>query len=149
MCFLLYTELHPICLLRKTSNISRRISRPAMDIVLSSQTHIWPYSSLYFLPNSRASSQLQGFSLLLLWLKETMSFFILHTAFYASLCFLLLARPVFVCPLPHQFSTQKRVGENQVCLGITCSFGPGEGEMLQMQLGYACSGRDVQEVAAV
>lgn len=66
LCFLLYTELHPICLLRKASNISRRISRAAMGTVLSSQTHIWPYSKVYFLSKSRASSQLQGFSLLLL-----------------------------------------------------------------------------------
>ena len=83
--FLLYTELLPICLLRKTSNISRRVSRRGIGTVLSTQTQIWPYSSLYFLPKSRASSQLQGFNLLLLWLQETIFFF-----FGQPLCITLL-----------------------------------------------------------
>ena len=40
---------------------------------------------------SRASSQLQGFNLLLLWLQETMFFFFGHTAFmhHFALCFCL------------------------------------------------------------
>ena len=89
--FLLYTELLPICLLRKTSNISRRVSRRGIGTVLSTQTQIWPYSSLYFLPRSRASSQLQGFNLLLLWFQETIFFFFGHTAFthHFAFCFCL------------------------------------------------------------
>jgi len=41
-----------ICLLRKSSNISRKVSGPVVGSVGFAQSQIWPYSSLYLLPNS-------------------------------------------------------------------------------------------------
>ena len=49
------SELQPICLLRKSSNISRKVSGPA-GTVESAQTGIWSYSSLYLLPKSTAAA---------------------------------------------------------------------------------------------
>ena len=50
-----HREHQPICLLRKSSNISRKVSEPAEGSVTSAQTQIWPYSSLYLPPKSTVS----------------------------------------------------------------------------------------------
>ena len=50
--FSLHSELKSICLPRKTSNISRKISGPAVITVGSTPTQIWPYCSLSLLPKS-------------------------------------------------------------------------------------------------
>ena len=43
---LLLSELQPIFLLRNSSNISRKVSRPAVGAVGSAQTQLCPHSSL-------------------------------------------------------------------------------------------------------
>jgi len=44
------SEHQLVCLLRKSSNISTKVSGPAVSAVRSAQTQIWPHSSLYLLP---------------------------------------------------------------------------------------------------
>lgn len=47
-----HSEHQPICLLRKPTNISRKVvSGCAVGTLGSVHTHIWPNSSLYLLPN--------------------------------------------------------------------------------------------------
>lgn len=41
-----------ICLLRKFSNISQKVSEPAVGTVGSAPMQIWPYSSLLLFPKS-------------------------------------------------------------------------------------------------
>ena len=45
-----HSEHQPVCLLRKPSNISRKVSEPAVNTVESAPIQIWPYSSLFLLP---------------------------------------------------------------------------------------------------
>lgn len=62
-----HNVLQPICLLRKSSNISRMGSRPAVGAVGSVQSQIWPCSactcsqSPQLPPVSTVSGSLQGF----------------------------------------------------------------------------------------
>ena len=47
-----HSGLQPICLLRKSVNISRKVFGPVMSTVGAVQILIWLYSSLYLLPVS-------------------------------------------------------------------------------------------------
>ena len=47
-----YRLLQSICLHRKFSSISRKVSGPVVGSVVSAQSQILPYSSLYLLPKS-------------------------------------------------------------------------------------------------
>ena len=47
-----YNEHQPICLLRKSPNMSRKSSGSVVGATGSAKTQIWPYYSLYFLPES-------------------------------------------------------------------------------------------------
>ena len=55
-----HNEFQPICLLIKSSNISRNVSGPAMGTVWSTLTQIWPYSTLFLLPNSTIAPKIQS-----------------------------------------------------------------------------------------
>ena len=46
-------------ILRKSSIISRKVSGPVVDSVESVQNHIFPWSSLYFLPKSTIAPKAQ------------------------------------------------------------------------------------------
>ena len=54
-----HSELQPIYLLRKSSNISSKVSGPA-GTVESAQTRIWSYSSLYLLPKSTTAPKVHN-----------------------------------------------------------------------------------------
>lgn len=47
-----HSEYQPICLFKKSFNIFKKVSGPAMGTVESGQTQIWPYYSLFLLPKS-------------------------------------------------------------------------------------------------
>lgn len=56
--FLPHSEFQLMCLIRKTSNISRKVSRPAVGTMGSAQTHTCPHSNLYLLPKSTTAPKL-------------------------------------------------------------------------------------------
>lgn len=50
--FTAHSMLQIICLLRKSSNISRKVFGPVVGSIMSPQPLILPYFSLYFFPES-------------------------------------------------------------------------------------------------
>ena len=53
--------LAKISLLRTYSNISRKVSRPAVGTVGPAQILIWPYSTLYLLPKPTVATEFHSF----------------------------------------------------------------------------------------
>ena len=87
-CPLPGSELQPICLFRKSSDTTRKFSGPALGTVGSAQTQIWPYYSLYLLPESIIAPKVHSLKQLgefhpnwgnLLWLHKRISFLFSHT----------------------------------------------------------------------
>jgi hypothetical protein len=78
-CPLPHSEVQPVCPLRKSSDTTRKFSGPALGTVRSAQTRIWPYSSLYLLPESTIAPKVHSLKQLgefhpnwrnLLWLQS-------------------------------------------------------------------------------
>ena len=55
-----HSEHQPIYLSRNSSNISRKVSGPAVGSVGSALTQIWPHSSLYLLPKPTISPRVHS-----------------------------------------------------------------------------------------
>ena len=64
---------HPERLTPKSSNISRNVSGPVVGSISSTQPCIWPYSSLYLLPNSTVAPTSMLLLLLLLLSRSVVS----------------------------------------------------------------------------
>lgn len=55
-----HSELQPMCLLRASSNISRKVSGSAV-VTEPAQTLMWPYSGQYFLSKSTITPEVHSF----------------------------------------------------------------------------------------
>ena len=134
-CPLPYSEVQPICLLRKSSDTTRKFSRPALGTVRSAQTWIWPYSSLYLLPKSTIAPKVHSLKQLgefhpnwgnLLWFHKQISFLFSHTT-PGVLHFGFGPAYVFRQSSGICFPPRQGEGERSGCLGLTCSVWPGRG----------------------
>jgi len=102
--------------------------------VRSAQTRIWPYSSLYLLPESTIAPKVHSLKHLgefhpnwrnLLWLQSKFPFSLATQPLVCSI--LVLALPVFVDRPLACFPPRQGEGDKSGCFGLTCSVCPGRG----------------------
>ena len=118
-----HSDHQSICLLRRSSNISRKFSGPAVSAVRSVKTQIWAYSSLNFLPKSTIDTRSTVSDYL--WI-----FNLLHLLLQSDFPSTLLTQPLVLCfgfgptsayTLLCLFPAQSKGDESGDLLELTCS----------------------------
>ena len=117
-----------IYLPRKSSNISRKVSGPAVGSVGSALTQIWPHSSLYLLPKSIIAPRVHSLA--------NYGDFVSCTSSCRGAFPSLRSRSPWRSPLVWRlFPTQTRAGNSSGLLGSTCSGGLGRGRGVEATAG--------------